>query len=259
VGVGTLLDTSLPIEEPKGLLKKLINNDADMRSRLEHATLKEEVEVSTLNLYDPKFSIVGNRVMLVGEAAGLVNPFNGEGIQFALLSGRWASEVVATAISSDFSAESLSAYSARVENELGDGLRTSAIMLKLIRNRSLNPVWLKALEIMGERGKKDTEYARLTSGILSGMIFPDQKITAKIVNGVLQEAAISTGATFADILKDPATAPQTLFRITETGIEVVSNLAQDPMGLFTWGVDSATKITEIAATAFKQLIKDGKK
>ena len=260
VGVGTILDVSPKAEQPKTLITKLINNDAGMRSRLEHATLKGEISESTLNLYDPKFAIVGNRVMLVGEAAGLINPFNGEGIQFALLSGRWASEVVATASSSDFSEQALSAYSKRVEDELADGFRVSVLMLQLIRNRNLNPLWLKALEIMGDRSKKDPEYARLTSGILSGMIFPNQEIANKIVNGVLQEAAVSTGTTvFTDMLSNPSKAPQVVFRITETGIEVAKSAAQNPLSALTWGMSTATKMVEMAATISKQVIKDAEK
>ena len=166
-----------------------------MKNRLEGAVLKGEVSIAQLNLYDSKLPIAGNRVMLVGEAAGLINPFNGEGIQFALRSGRWAAEVVNGISGTDFSQQKLSAYNQRVEQELSQGLEVSAVMLNLVRNRNLTPVWLKALEIMGERSKKDPEYASLTGGILSGMIFPDREVTAKIVLGVLAEAAVSMGVT----------------------------------------------------------------
>ena len=58
--------------------------------------------------------------MLVGDAAGLVNPLNGEGIQYALLSGRWASEVaISCLIANDLSKEALEVYRDNVERELG--------------------------------------------------------------------------------------------------------------------------------------------
>jgi len=41
---------------------------------------------------------VGNGVMLVGDAAGLVNPFTGEGINNALQSGKFAAQVLNTAL-----------------------------------------------------------------------------------------------------------------------------------------------------------------
>ena len=260
VGVGTILETVPSAENSEALLTKIIKNDAGMHSRLENATLKGDVSVSTLNLYDQKLPVFGNRVMLVGETAGLVNPFNGEGIQFALESGRWAAEAAANANANDFSAQTLSAYGKRVDDELGEGFRVSALMLGLVRNRNLNPVWLKALEIMGDRSRKDPQYAILTSGILSGMIFPDQKTTAKIVVGVLQEAALSTGATaFAEMLNNPAKAPQVVFKITETGIEVARYAAQDPLGLLTWGMEAATKMAETAAEVTKQVLKETEK
>jgi geranylgeranyl reductase family protein len=257
VGVGTVLGSWPPTQPPKELLTKLINNDAGMRSRLENATLKDDVSVAQLNLYDAKLPIVGDRVMLVGEAAGLINPFNGEGIQFALRSGKWAAEVVNSTQGNDFSAQTLSAYTKRVGQELDYGLKFSAIMLNLVRNRNLTPVWLKTLEIMGERSKKDPEYASLTGGILSGMIFPDQEVTAKIVLGVIEEATIATGiTTFAELVNKPSQAPQTVFRFTETGITVVQYSMQNPTELLNWGMDTATKAAEMATTISKQVIKD---
>ena len=229
-----------------------------MRRRLEHAKLKGDLEVCSLNLYDRQLPIVGNRVMLVGEAAGLVNPFNGEGIQFALLSGRWAAEALVGA--NDFSEQTLSAYKQKVEAELEYGFKVSELMLQLVRNRNLNPIWLRALEIMGQRSKTDPEYATLTSGILSGMIFPDQEATAKVVTGALTEAAISTGlTTFNEILKEPSKLPQATFRITEAGIEFARYATQDPFGFLTWGMDAALKMAEMTATVSKQMLRDTEK
>jgi geranylgeranyl reductase family protein len=260
VGVGTVLGSWPPTEQPQDLLQKLINNDAGMKSRLEGAVLKEVISIAQLNLYDSKLPIVGNRVLLVGEAAGLINPFNGEGIQFALRSGRWAAEVVNAIGGNDFSEQKLSAYKQRVEQELNEGLQVSAIMLQLVRNRNLNPVWLKALEIMGERSKKDPEYASLTGGILSGMIFPDQEVTAKIVLGVLSEASVSMGiTTFAQILSNPQTAPQNVITITETGIVAAQFAAQNPMDFLNWGMQAATTMAQMAATMSKQVLKEAEK
>ncbi|MCL4430581.1 MAG: geranylgeranyl reductase family protein [Chloroflexi bacterium] len=256
VGVGLVLGASPPAENPKDLLTKLISSDAGMRSRLEHAKLKGDIEVCPLNLRDPQMPIVGNRVMLVGEAAGLVNPYNGEGIQFGLLSGRWAAEAV-VASKGDFSEQALSAYSKRIEDELGYGFKISELMLGLLRNRNLNQAWLRWIELMGQKSKTDPEYARLTSGILSGMIFPNQKDTAKALTGTLQEAALSVGVTtFTDILNDPSKLPQSAITITQTGLAVAQYAVQDPFGALTWGMDAAAKIAEIAATVPKQILKE---
>lgn len=257
VGVGVILDVVPVTENPKKILKHLISTDPGMHSRLEHATLKGKLKVSFLNLYDPQFSIVANRVMLIGEAAGLVNPFNGEGIQFALLSGRWASEAAVSCMANnDFSVQALGAYSKQVEAELGEGFKVSALMFNLVHNRSLNSGWLQALRAMGEKSKTDPEYASLTSGILSGMIFPNRDITAKISVGATQEATIATGIqTINEALNDPTRLPQSALKMTQVGIEVAQQAAQDPLGFLTWGMSAVTKAAELAGAVAKQVIK----
>lgn len=45
-------------------------------------------------IYDRRESISTNRTLLVGDAAGLVDPFSGEGIRFAVKSGRLAAESI---------------------------------------------------------------------------------------------------------------------------------------------------------------------
>jgi flavin-dependent dehydrogenase len=54
---------------------------------------------------------IGPRTLLVGEAAGLVNPFTGEGIDYALESGRMAAEAAQAILSDgDFTPRSLRRY-----------------------------------------------------------------------------------------------------------------------------------------------------
>ncbi len=60
-------------------------------------------------------------VLVVGEAAGLVNPLTGEGIAWAVESGELAAEVAAEALSSgDTSAECLGRYSDRLRKQHAD-------------------------------------------------------------------------------------------------------------------------------------------
>jgi geranylgeranyl reductase family protein len=55
------------------------------------------------------------RSLLVGDAAGLVDPFLGEGIRYAVRSARLAAEVIAK--------DEVRAYTPRVQQEIGAGLR----------------------------------------------------------------------------------------------------------------------------------------
>jgi flavin-dependent dehydrogenase len=105
-------------------------------------------------------------VLLAGDAAGLINPLNGEGIQYALLSGRWAAEtVIACAASHDFSGRALGAYAARVDDELRYDLSLSRTIVQLIRNRVLDPLWLEALRIIAAQARVDAEHARIKSEV----------------------------------------------------------------------------------------------
>ena len=127
VGVGVLLETTPASRRPKELLAELVSNYEGLKQRLQNATQKGALETWPINTYNPNLPIVGNRVILVGEAAGLVNPLNGEGIQYALFSGKWAAETAKAAISNhDYSVKTLAAYSSRVEMEMGEGFKVSS-------------------------------------------------------------------------------------------------------------------------------------
>lgn len=68
----------------------------------------------------PLKEIVGNGLMIIGDAAHLVNPASGAGIQFALDSGRIAAEVAVEALKKgDVTRKSLSEYQMRWEAKHG--------------------------------------------------------------------------------------------------------------------------------------------
>ncbi|GAA0845290.1 NAD(P)/FAD-dependent oxidoreductase [Streptosporangium amethystogenes subsp. fukuiense] len=63
------------------------------------------------------------RVMLAGDAAGLINPLTGEGIYYALVSGRLAGEAAVRA-----AADPLPAYRRELRKALGRHLRTTDVL-----------------------------------------------------------------------------------------------------------------------------------
>jgi menaquinone-9 beta-reductase len=260
VGIGLLCDSLPAAKTPQELLLDHVKNDAGMQERLENASLKGELKVSGLDMYDQSMPLTYNRVMLVGEAAGLINGFNGEGNHFALLSGRWAAETAQTCIiKDDLSQAALSAYTNLVESQLGNGFKVSNWMLDLIRNRNLTPIWMKALEIMGDKSKKDPSYAKLTGGILSGMIYPDKETTEEIIVGALQEAAMSTGfSTLTETLKNPATLPANAIKITQIGMDLAQNAVTSPIDLIGWGLGNATTLMQFAAQVSKKILEQPK-
>jgi geranylgeranyl reductase family protein len=82
----------------RDLMLRLVERDPALGGRLSGASLMGKITGWPLSTYDPSLPIVGERVMLCGDAAGFINPLNGEGIQYALLSGRWAAERAGVAL-----------------------------------------------------------------------------------------------------------------------------------------------------------------
>lgn len=73
-----------------------------------------------ISLYNHRREIAKGRVLLVGEAAGLVNPISGEGIKPAVESGKIAAEEIESFLRNG---KSLEEYGARIHSEIGEELR----------------------------------------------------------------------------------------------------------------------------------------
>ncbi len=64
-----------------------------------------------LPIYTGRQQIISGRSLLVGDAAGLVDPFSGEGIRFAIKSGKMAAEAIIS--------ESIQQYPSQIHREIG--------------------------------------------------------------------------------------------------------------------------------------------
>jgi geranylgeranyl reductase family protein len=92
------------------------------RARFEPGTRLGNIQGSTLPTPDFSRVIQGGGFLLAGDAAGVVDPFSGEGIGNAMGSGKVAADVAADAVKrGDVSARSLSAYPGKLWQELDAG------------------------------------------------------------------------------------------------------------------------------------------
>ncbi|MCW4024164.1 MAG: NAD(P)/FAD-dependent oxidoreductase [Candidatus Bathyarchaeota archaeon] len=246
VGIGVVLETMPKEDNPKELLDQLIHQDEGVKQRLADAKLKGPIQSWPINVYNPHREITSERVMLVGEAAGLVNPLNGEGIQYALLSGKWAAQTALKCKETeDYNRTALFEYAKKVRDELDFGFKLSSLLIQLTRNRNLNPLWLATFEVMLSRAKTDPEYAKLTGGILSGITPATDGLNAKFVISTIESAVASTKQ---KIIKDPASLPKDAVKFTQTTLKVAQDTAHDPVGFIEWGISTALQAAEFAAT-----------
>ena len=104
-----------------------------------------------------------DRVLLAGDAAGMVNAFSAEGIYFALVSGDLAADAAISALQADrFDIRQLSSYQQAWEREIGSELRHSVeIQHRLFTEPG-------RVDSLMRRAKSDPELLRLLCGYAMG-------------------------------------------------------------------------------------------
>ncbi|MEM7657477.1 MAG: NAD(P)/FAD-dependent oxidoreductase, partial [Bacteroidota bacterium] len=134
VGLGMLSrDVSKERVNLKARLLEIVSTHPQLKERFSGAQLMGKIQGFGLPLGSKKRNLSGNRFVLVGDAASLIDPFSGEGIGNAMLSGRIAAERIGVALSKgDFSADFFASYDEAVYRKVWSELRLSHQMQKLV-------------------------------------------------------------------------------------------------------------------------------
>jgi flavin-dependent dehydrogenase len=112
----------------------------------------------------------GERVLLVGEAAGLVNPLTGEGIDYALESGKLAAEyLVSMFAAGDLSRQALAAY----DQLLRQHFQRLFVFCNTIRDVFVHRLYLNRLV------KAATRYTDLRT-LLSNVVLGNQDVSTAV-------------------------------------------------------------------------------
>ena len=246
LGVGMLVSTyPQSSRNLREMLLRLVAEDASLRYRLRGARMRGKVMGAPLATYNPRLPLIGNRVMLLGDAAGLINPLNGEGIQYALHSARWAADAAADGLASDrLDAASLAGYQQRVHQSLRTDMAFSRLVVQLFRNRNLNHVWLRALRTIAARAETDPDYAHRVGCVLSGLTPADGTLGAGGAARIFGQALVPspTGA-FAH---RPGHRGQSV-RLTPGGTGRTAGNSRTPEEYMDWAAGSARALAEFAA------------
>lgn len=131
-----------------------------------------EYQEHPLNLWQANSPLHSDRALLVGEAAGMVDPLIGEGIRPALYTGVQAATAISNAISGD--ANALPNYSETVNQEWGENLAKADFLAGL---------FFKAPKIAYKMGVKRPSAGKLMGKILCGELSYSQvadKATKKL-------------------------------------------------------------------------------
>lgn len=113
-------------------MERIIREHPVISKRFEGAVAEGPVRGYGLPLGSKRRSISGDGYLLLGDAASLIDPFTGEGIGNAMISGLKAAEVISSC-NGDFSAARLKAYDEAVYKRLWPELNLSKRMQELIR------------------------------------------------------------------------------------------------------------------------------
>lgn len=153
----------------------LLARNAAARERLKRARRAGPVKGYPLRIDFATAPAFGDRALLVGEAAGLVNPLTGEGIDFALESGELAADFAAQALQrGDFSRRALRAY----DRALRRKFQSLFVAATWLRRLYINP---PALRLLMDRAARQPELADLVGGVVTATADPRLGLNPAII------------------------------------------------------------------------------
>lgn len=117
----------------KKILQEIIDSDPRIAPRFKGAIAEGPVQGYGLPLGSARRKLSGEGYVLLGDAGSLIDPFTGEGIGNAMISGLKAGEVIAKLYSEKlYDAEHLAEYDQLVYKRLGSELHISEKMQQLV-------------------------------------------------------------------------------------------------------------------------------
>lgn len=231
----------------KVLLQNHIRQNPEIMKRISNGKSTGKIKGWPITFFNPNSHITGNRLLLIGEAAGLINPLSGDGIQYALLSARWASETLESCFQEDdFSQTALHSFRQKVEKELGYDFALSNLLVQFPRNKSFSKTWMTILSILISRAKKDTEYASIIAGIFEGTYPSYNALTLPFIIKSLEEGGIEAANVLKDYLEDPTLLAEGSNTVLQDLIKMTEDVTRDPVSQGKWAFHTATKTLSVA-------------
>ena len=121
---------------------------------------------------------VGPTYIVVGDAAGSVNPFNGEGIDYAYETARMAAEVIGEALSTG-NAAALQRYQQLVDEEYGQYFKVARLFARIIGR----PALMRELSRVGMQSRTLMEWVLR---IMANLLRPDELGPAEVAYAMVE-------------------------------------------------------------------------
>jgi geranylgeranyl reductase family protein len=173
IGFGAITSEDIPYRE---LMMKYI--DFCEQNNLAPKFTKREISAGIYPICGPLKTFIKERCMLLGDAAGFVNPMNGEGIHFAIYSGDLASHVLVNAFKKkDFSKKMFLKYQKICMQLFGNYLRRCTGLQKNI---------LKGNFLMTKYGSENEQIKLGMTDIFDEKMDP-RKVSRKMMWALLKE------------------------------------------------------------------------
>jgi len=135
-----------------GRLQNLIENDPIIKEKIKES---KPLPIGGRSIYvhlipnGPLNKTYGRRFLLVGDSAGFVNPFTGEGISFALSSGKIAAKVCEDALEkNDFTEEYLKEYQRRWKRSFDKDFKRGLRLQKILYGEGYDAKWESLIEFL---------------------------------------------------------------------------------------------------------------
>lgn len=124
--------TSKPGASLRHTLDQITGSDA-FAHRFRNATLVDTIDGFKLPIWTKKTTISGHRFMLCGDAASLIDPIQGHGIDHGMWSGILAAKQIEACFrKNNFSAANMLDYDIMINQKLGKDLRNNYLLMRVL-------------------------------------------------------------------------------------------------------------------------------
>lgn len=238
----------------KNLLLNHIANHPEIQKRIGKGSLEAKMEGWPITFFNTSQKLCSDRVLLVGEAAGLINPLSGDGIQYALLSSSWAAQTIENCLEvDDFSESNLNSYVRKVHKEVGYDFALSNLLVQFPKNKTLTKIWMQILTILISRAKKDKAYADIIAGIFEGTYPSYKALTIPFILKSIKQGGVEVGNALLESLKSPDEILEDSADVLNSLFKIVEEIKEDPVQQLKWAGTTLSKTAAVAGHLVKRV------